>query len=138
MNEVDDRRVVAAIENAERLSSGEIRVYISHKQVEDVVDEAKVHFLRLGMERTRERNGVLLYIAPRSRNFAVVGDAGVHQKCGEFLWSEVAASMEERLKQGKYTEALLAGIERIGSVLAAHFPRRPDDKNELSNELAGE
>jgi uncharacterized membrane protein len=138
LSELDDRRIVQAIAEAERASSGEIRVYVSEKQVEDVVSEAKVHFLRLGMEKTRERNGVMIYIAPRSRNFAVVGDIGIHQKCGDTLWQEVAGMMEEHLKAGRYTDALLAAVSKIGSILATHFPRQADDQNELPDEIAGD
>ena len=138
INELDDQRIVSAIGEAEKRSSGEIRVYISDKQIDDVVSEAKSHFVRLGMNKTRERNGVLLYFAPRSRNFAVVGDLGIHEKCGQELWDLVASTMEAHLKANRYTDALLAGIEKIGSVLAAHFPRQADDRNELPDEIAGD
>jgi uncharacterized membrane protein len=136
LNALDDRRIIAAIAAAEKKTSGEIRVYVSDKQVADVLSEAKVHFLRLGMEKTRERNGVLIYIAPRSRNFAVIGDTAIHEKCGDELWQQVTGVMKMHLKSDRYTDALLGAIERIGSVLAEHFPHRPDDQNELPNEIA--
>jgi uncharacterized membrane protein len=135
LDELDDQRIVEAIGRAERQSSGEIRVFISEKQVNDVLNEAKVHFLRLGMEKTRGRNGVLIYIAPRSRNFAIVGDVAIHEHCGDQFWQEIAEAMETNLKQERYTEALLLAIERVGAVLAAHFPRQPDDRNELPDEV---
>ena len=138
LHELDDRRIIKAIGLAEQRSSGEIRVYVSDKQVEDVLSEAKVHFLRLGMEKTRARNGVLIYIAPRSRNFAIVGDIAVHERCGEGFWREIAAAMESNLRQERYTEAVLAAIEKVGAVLAAHFPRAKDDLNELPDEIAGD
>jgi len=138
LSRLDDRRIVRQIQAAEQKSSGEIRVYVSEKQVEDVVTEAKVHFLRLGMEKTRDRNGVLVYIAPRSRNFAVVGDAGVHERCGEHFWQEIAASMESYLKREEYTDAIVTAVDKLGAVLATHFPRKPDDRNELPDEVAGE
>jgi uncharacterized membrane protein len=138
LNELDDRRIIAAIAEAERRCSGEIRVYVSEKQVEDVISEAKVHFLRLGMEKTRERNGVLIFIAPRSQSFAVIGDVAVHERCGELFWREVAGAMESLLKEERYTDALLAAIERIASLLALHFPRAADDINELPDEIEGD
>lgn len=133
--QIDDHRLTDAIAAAEGKSSGEVRVYVSEKQVGDVVSEAKVHFLRLGMEKTQARNGVLIYIAPRSRNFAVVGDIGIHQRGGQDLWQEAAAAMERHLTQGQFTEALVAAIEKVGAVLAAHFPRQPGDKNELPDDI---
>jgi uncharacterized membrane protein len=138
LSQLDDQRILAAIEKAERGSSGEIRVYVSEKQVDDVLSEAKVHFLRLGMEKTRARNAVLIYIAPRSRNFAIIGDVGVHEKCGDNLWREIAAQVEGGLRQERYTDALIVAIEQVGAVLAAHFPRQPDDRNELPDDIAGD
>lgn len=136
LHELDDRRIVEAIAEAERQSSGEIRVYVSDKRVDDVLREAKVHFLRLGMEKTRARNGVLIYIAPRSQNFAIVGDVGVDQVCGQEFWAGIASEMEAGLKQERFTEAVLLGIERVGAVLATRFPRGPDDRNELPDDVA--
>jgi uncharacterized membrane protein len=138
LGELEDRKVTAAIAAAEQKSSGEIRVYVSAREVEDVVSEAQVQFLRLGMERTRERNGVLIFIAPRSRKFAVVGDTAIHEKCGDEFWREVAGAMQAHLREQRYTDGLLAAIDKVGSALAAHFPHRPDDKNELPDEIAGD
>lgn len=135
VNQVDERRLVEAIAEAERNSSGEIRVYVSEKQVDDVLSEAKVHFLRLGMEKTQARNGVLIYVAPRSRNFAIVGDTGVHERCGDDFWQNTASAMESYLKREQYTEALLVAVERVGAVLSTHFPRRPGDQNELPDDI---
>jgi uncharacterized membrane protein len=87
------------------------------------------------MARTRERNGVLIYVAPRSRSFAIVGDVGIDGASKNNLWDEVASTMESHLRSDRYTEALLAAIDRVGAVLATHFPRRPDDSNELPDEI---
>ena len=138
LSKLDDPKILQAIQQAEARSSGEIRVFVSAKKVTDPVAVAKAHFVRLGMEKTRERNGVLIYFAPRSRKFAVVGDVGVHALCGDGLWQEVAAAMASHLKQEEYTQALLAAIERVGGVLASHFPRQPNDKNELPDAIAGD
>jgi uncharacterized membrane protein len=135
LSRLDDHRIIQAIAQAERETSGEIRVYVSEKQVEDVLSEAKVHFLRLGMQKTRARNAVLIYIAPRSRQFAIVGDVAIHEKCGNPFWSTIAAAMETHFKQERYTDALVAAIEKVGAVLAVHFPHQPDDRNELPDEI---
>jgi uncharacterized membrane protein len=131
LNQLDDRRILEAIAAAEARSSGQIRVYVSEKQVEDVISEAKVHFLRLGMEKTRARNAVLIYIAPRSQNFAVIGDVGIHERGGDNLWQGVAGEMEVYLRQERFTEAVISAIAKVGAVLASHFPPDLGGTNEL-------
>ena len=137
INELDDARIVEAIAKAELQSSGEIRVFISEHEVADALAEAKKQFTGLGMEKTAERNGVLIYIAPKSQMFAVVGDSGVHAKCGEHFWDATATQMRSLLKEGKFTEALISAIQSIGEVLKQHFPRGSDDRNELPNQIEG-
>ncbi len=92
-------------------------------------------FQLLGMDGTRERNGVLIYVAPRIRRFRIIGDIGVHEKCGPEFWKEVAAAMEERFRRGEFTEGVIEGVERVGDVLARHFPRQSDDRNELPDKV---
>jgi|SRR5271154_3169633 len=129
-------RIVAAIAAAEKKTSGEIRVFVSRHEPHDAVAAAQDQFVQLGMSRTRDRNGVLIYVAPAARKFAIVGDSGVHQKCGDKFWSEVAAEMSGRFRKGEFTSGILHGIELAGELLARHFPHRPDDKNELPDEIA--
>jgi uncharacterized membrane protein len=138
LSHVDDQKVVAAIANAESKTSGEIRVYVSVKNIDAPVAAAQAQFLRLGMEKTRARNGVLVFFAPRSQTFAVIGDAGIHQKCGQAFWEEITAAMTEYLTKACFTEAIVAAVEKVGDVLARHFPRESDDRNELSNEVTGD
>jgi uncharacterized membrane protein len=135
INQLDETRIVSAIAEAERRSSGEIRVYVSHRKRTDPLAVAQKRFIKLGMTKTHHRNGVLIYLAPRTRQFAIVGDRGVHEKCGDDFWREVSAGMTDLLRQGKYTEAILEAIRRVGEVLGRHFPRDPDDQNELPNQI---
>jgi uncharacterized membrane protein len=132
---IDHDRVTAAIQAAERLTSGEIRVLLARHQVADPVATARKHFERLGMTSTAERNGVLIFLAPRSRNFAVLGDTGVHAKCGDAFWRELAAAMTGLFKRDDFTGGLVHGIEKAGGLLAAHFPRQPGDRNELADDV---
>lgn len=127
---VDDARVVAAIVAAEQRTSGEIRVLVSRQKTDEPVAAAQKHFERLGMTNTAARNGVLIFVAPAGKTFAVIGDRGVHEKCGEAFWAGVAGAMTEHFKRGQFTEGLVLGIERAGALLAEHFPRQPDDRNE--------
>ncbi len=128
-------RIHAAIHAAEAKTSGEIRVMISHRRAPDPVAAAQQAFRRLGLDRTRQRNGVLLFVAPRSRTFAIIGDEAVHLKCGDAFWQELAAAMSDHFKRGAFTDGLVHGVDRAGELLAAHFPREPDDRNELPDDV---
>jgi uncharacterized membrane protein len=131
-----DRKVIeTAIRAAESRTSGEICVIIHHEPVVDAVAVARGEFIRRGMQKTLERNAVLILVAPASQNFAVIGDEAVHQKCGEEFWPEMVAAMSGLFKQGRFTEGLVQGIERAGTLLAKHFPHRPDDQNELPDRV---
>ena len=132
---LDHPALEAAIAHAEALTSGEIRVAVMPGPAPAPVAAAQAAFTRLGMEKTRERNGVLLFVAPASRTFAVIGDEAVHAKCGQAFWDELAAAMTGAFQRGEFTAGLLAGIDRAGALLAEHFPRRPDDTNELPNRV---
>ena len=133
---VDDAKLVAAIEAAELKSSGEIRVFVSNELIEDIMTAAQAQFTKLGMTNTKHRNGVLLFFAPKTQRFAVIGDQGVHEKCGQPFWDETRALMAERLKAGHFTDAIVAAVQKIGDLLAQHFPRDPGDINELPNQVA--
>lgn len=133
LNALDEARILAAIREAESRTSGEIRLAISPRAASDPVAAAQKQFDRFGMANTRERNAVLLFVAPTSRTFAIIGDRAVHEKCGQAFWDQLAATMSDHFKSGCFTEGLLAAITEAGQLLAAHFPSRPDDRNELSD-----
>jgi uncharacterized membrane protein len=128
-------QVVAAIRAAEQRTSGEIRVVISRSAADDPVAAAQKQFERLGMTRTAARNGVLIFVAPRSRTFAVIGDRGVHEKCGDNFWRELTMVMSEHFQRGQFTAGLVFGIQRAGALLAEHFARQPGDQNELPDDV---
>jgi uncharacterized membrane protein len=138
LRQLRHEEIVAAIREAELHTSGEIRVFISHKPIEEPVAAAQAAFLHLGMDRTREHNGVLIFVAPRTRQFAVIGDAGIHARCGDSFWQELAAAMTDHFRKSEFTPALLHGVKRAGELLAQHFPRRPDDRNELPDRIAND
>lgn len=128
-------RVQAAIAAAEKGSSGEIRVVISRSARGDVLAAARKQFTRLGMANTRERNGVLILLAVTSRQFAILGDEGIHQLIGVDGWERVRDGMAERFQRGDFAGGLTYGVTEVGRELARHFPWRSDDVNELSDEL---
>ncbi len=121
---LDHARINAAITEAENQTSGQIRVYVCHHDVTDAVTAAHERFVALGMEKTAARNGVLIFIAPEARKYAVVGDEGIHGKCGaDTFWkSVVGMTMRPLLKEERYTEAIVAAVGEIGRELAMHFP----------------
>ncbi len=123
--------IVAAIGEAEKKTSGEIRVFVSHHKVPDAVTAAGKQFMRLNMEKTTDRNAVLIFVAPRSRNFAIIGDKGVHEKCGDGFWAGVASEMTGYFKQRQWTAALTHGVAKAGALLAEHFPPGAEKKNQL-------
>ena len=133
LQHVDEARVAAAIAAAELTTSGEIRVFVSQRELgsDDVIARAAARFQALGMTATRDRNAVLLYFIPRARKFAVIGDVAVHEKCGQSFWNEVAEEMHTRLHAGQFTDAIVRAVEKVGELLSQHFPRRPDDRDEL-------
>jgi uncharacterized membrane protein len=139
LNQLDDSRIVRAIADAEGKSSGEIRVFITKQRPatgEEALALAKTTFERLEMSKTKYRNGVLLLFAPGTQQFAILGDSGVHERCGDLFWQDLARRMGSFLKAGNFTDAVVAGIEDSGALLAKHFPRDPDDRDELPNTVA--
>src|SRR5437667_12909612 len=97
ISQLDEARIVGAIAEAERKSSGEIRVYVSHRKRTDPLAFAQKRFLELGMTNTRHRNAVLIYLVPRTRQFAIVGDRGVHEKGGDAFWRALTSKMADLL-----------------------------------------
>jgi uncharacterized membrane protein len=138
LGELDNERIVEAIRKAESCSRGEIRVHVSNRKVDDPQAAAAAVFEKLGMTRTAERNGVLVFVAPRSQRFAVIGDEGIHQRLGVAFWSAMAAAMQEDFRAGRFTEAIVKGVTRAGEALATHFPRGEGvcDVNELSDAVS--
>ena len=116
--------VVAAIHDAEHKTSGEIRVSISPKHIEDPVAAAQAEFLRLGMNQSPERNGVLIFVAPRAHKFAVIGDEAVHAKCGDEFWRQLADAMSGYFRKAEFTPGIIHGVQKAGDLLAEHFPRQ--------------
>ena len=137
LSKLEHDRIVQDIREAESQTYGQIRVHIQRGKLNaDPLIAAQKKFHRLGMHKTRERNAVLIFVAPRARKYAVVGDAGVHQKCGEVYWQRLVDSMREHFQSENFTQALLEAIEQTGELLARHFPREErGGRDELPNEI---
>lgn len=134
--------VMLAIRAAEQSSSAELRLHIERDVPAkppiggDPYARARALFASMGMHATEARNGVLFYLATRSRRFAVLGDEALHAQVGEAFWQEVAALIAAQFAEDRFGEGLAAGIRRVGERLAEHFPHRADDVNELPDQIS--
>jgi len=129
-------QILAAVKEAEMETSGEIRVHIESSLKGDVLDRAAWLFKKLGMHNTAERNGVLFYLAVNDRKFAIIGDAGINAKVPGGFWDDISELLKNNFKEGKFTEGLSEGILLAGKHLKIHFPHKPDDVNELPDEIS--
>ncbi len=132
---VDGDAVRKAIEEAEMDCSGEIRVSVSRFFWGSVEKAARKAFVRLGMDRTEQRNGVLFFVVPSRKRFVVLGDEGIHRKVGQEFWSDVAEAVAGYFKKGAFTEGIVHGVHEAGERLKTHFPHALDDVNELPDDV---
>jgi uncharacterized membrane protein len=116
--------IAAAIREAESKTSGAIHVLLSPKHMDDPVAAAQKEFLRRGFDKSPDRNGVLIFVAPRARKFAVIGDEAVHAKCGDEFWTKLAAAMSGYFRNGDFSAGIAHGVQKAGELLAQHFPRK--------------
>ncbi len=132
----EEAQIVRAIQEAEGKTSGEIRVHVQHRAQKDSYQHATHIFKKLGMTKTQEKNGVLIYLAPQSRQFVVLGDLGIHEKVAPDFWDKIRDAMQEDFKRGDFVKGLVDGVTACGRELGRYFPRKSDDKNELSDQIS--
>ena len=136
MEAVDGERIKEAIRKSELRTSGEVVVSVAPLFWGSVEKAARKAFQRLGLANTRLRNGVLIFVVPSRKRFAVIGDSGIHDKVGQPFWDAVAQHLTDHFRQGDYTGGLVQCIEEIGEQLATHFPYEADsDRNELPDDV---
>jgi uncharacterized membrane protein len=136
LRRLEHDRIASAIKDAEAKTSGQIRVFLQRGEFEeDALARAQKKFLQLGMPKTRERNAILIWVAPRVQKFAVIGDEGVHRKCGEVFWQDLVARMRVHFQNEDFTEALVEAITATGGLLARHFPKTGSSTNELPDDI---
>ena len=131
-----EQRIVAAIRESEGHTSGEIRVHLERELIGDALNVAARVFHELEMDSTAERNGVLIFIVPSMHRFAIIGDKGINEKVPVDFWDDVRDIMQQYFRQGKFTEGVIEGVKLSGQKLKEHFPRKSDDRNELSDEIS--
>lgn len=131
---LDRPAIVEAIRGAESKGRGEIRVHLHRGRVADAHAEAVKVFEKLGMTKTEQRSGCLVFIAPEARAFAVIGDKGIHERVGDDFWKGARDAAAARFAEGKFTEGIVTAVAAVGEALAKHFPKAAGEAN--PNELA--
>lgn len=136
LTQAEEQEIVAAIGKAEKNTSGEIRVHIEKETSMAAIDRAMEVFRKLNMENTKERNGVIIYVAVKSHLFAIYGDEGINNKVSDDFWDCTKDVMARHFKNGDFKQGLIEGILNAGEQLKKHFPYQDDDTDELSNEIS--
>ncbi|CAM1352637.1 TPM domain-containing protein [Tenacibaculum ascidiaceicola] len=132
----EEEEIVQAIRQAERSTSGEIRVHIEKTTDVSHYDRALEVFQMLKMFNTQQRNGVLLYIAVDDHKFVIYGDEGINKVVPENFWETTKEAIQNQFKQGNFKQGIIDGVLKAGKELQAHFPWTTDDEDELSNEIS--
>ncbi|MGX7667005.1 TPM domain-containing protein [Flavobacterium pedocola] len=132
----EEKEIVAAISQAEKNTSGEIRVHIEAHTEKPPLERAKEVFHSLNMDNTAAKNGVLFYVGVKDHTFAIIGDEGIDKMVEADFWDCTKDVIIEHFKNKRYKQGLVDGILRAGERLKQYFPYQSDDTNELSNEIS--
>ena len=135
-NPEEEARIVTAIRNAERATSGEIRVHVEVGATAPALEVAKSVFYRLSMQETEDRNGVLILLAVDRREFAILGDEGINKVVPPDFWASERDIMQRHCRSGDFVSGIEKAIEQIGERLQEYFPYQTDDINELPDEIS--
>lgn len=136
----DFLRISNQIKKSEQTTSGEIRISIKEKRKfldirKSINQLAEKEFYRLGMNNTRDKTGILLFLLLGERQFYILADEGINRKVSKDTWNELRDEIQNQFREGKFTSGLIHGIESVAKILSEHFPIKADDKNELSNKV---
>ena len=132
----NERLINEAIGVAEHQTSGEIRVHLEESCKNEVLDRAAWLFKKLDMHKTKDRNGVLIYLSTKDRKFAIVGDVGINKVVPEGFWNTIKENMIAHFTKGEFAEGMIDGIKLTGEQLKQFFPFQTDDTNELSDDIS--
>ncbi len=137
LNEEERLLIINAIRQAEKQTSGEVRVFVESKcSWVNALDRAAEVFFTLKMDQTEERNAVLVYAALKDRQLAVFGDEGIYRKTGQEYWNGVVNEMLDKFNHHDYAQGITGCVMQIGEALHVYFPYNKEvDKNELPDEI---
>jgi uncharacterized membrane protein len=134
----DFLRISEAIKEAEKITSGEIKVSLKEKRKfserkKSLKELAAADFARLRMSETRDKTGVLIFLLLSEKMFYILADEGINEKVEQKVWDEVRDKIQEKFTRGHFTDGIILGIREIANILAPYFPIKADDTNEISN-----
>lgn len=135
-SEQEKQQIINAIKAAEKDTSAEIRVHLDSMCLANPLNAAVKEFNRLGMFNTKDRNGVLVYVAHKSRKCAILGDEGINSRVSPDFWDECNALMVQHFKNKQFAEGISAAIAKAGEKLKEFFPYQDDDINELPDDIS--
>ena len=133
-DEID--QIIKSIEDAEKQTSGEIRLHVESRCKSDALKRAVQVFKNLKMHKTALRNGTLIYLATEDHKFAIVGDKGINEKVPDNFWEDVKEEMASQFKERNFVSGISSGVQNIGKKLKEFFPYQEDDINELSDDIS--
>ena len=136
LTKAEEDLIVVAIRDAEEQTSGEIRVHIENTNTKSCLERAEDVFYLLGMDNTKEKNGVLFYVDVENKQFAVIGDSGIDTVVPKHFWESIRDRVTGEFAKGNYADGLVLGIIEAGQKLQEYFPYQSTDTNELSNEIS--
>jgi len=133
-------RISNKIKDVEKTTAGEICVSIKEKRPfikkRKIISElAEEEFYRLGINKTRDKTGILIYILLEEHKFHILADEGINAKVKPDTWDSIKNTMQEKFSRGEYTKGVIYAVETAGKILVEQFPINPDDRNELSNRI---
>ncbi len=132
----ESEQIVQAIRDAEKSTSGEIRVHLEERCKGEPLKRATELFAKLKMQATEQRNGVIFYLAVEDKKFAIYGDKGINEKVPADFWQQTRDLMQGHFKEGRFTQGLSEGVLLAGIQLKAYFPYQKDDVNELDDNIS--
>jgi uncharacterized membrane protein len=132
----EKEKIITAIKEAEQRTSGEIRIHLEQKTTAPVLERAKELFYQLGMDKTRQKNGVLIYLVTKEKLFAIIGDTGINEVVPADFWDGIRNILQEHFKNDKFAEGLEEAVRMIGEKLKAYFPYQADDTNECPDDIS--
>ena len=136
LSEKEEQDIVEAIRDAEKNTSGEIRIHIESTSKVDAFERATKVFHNLKMDETKLHNGVLIYVAAEDKNFVIYGDKGINDVVSNDFWNTTRDAIQHHFRSGEFKQGIIEGIKEAGIQLKTYFPWQQDDTNELTDEIS--
>lgn len=140
LNDDELLRISNKIKAEEKITAGEICVSIKERRSliqknKPVRKLAEEEFFKLGIDKTRDKTGIIIFFLLEAREFYILADEGINKKVPEKTWDKIKDEMQSHFMEGNFSEGIIHGVERVGDILSEHFPIKPDDTNEITNRV---